>query len=96
MAAGCSAGSNGDGKQLTRFVPKAVELVAEFCVELEVSASIQIPQEFEPKGGFVGFFFDDPQFGDEIRSGFGAARGSVVGTDGRCRAPKLAEHVAGF
>lgn len=46
-------------------------------------------EDLEPVKDFVALFEDDAHFGDEIGTGFCAARGPVVGADGSTAANEL-------
>jgi len=48
-----------------------------------------LDQQFEPQGGFVRFFFDGSDFGDEFGLAAGAATGAVVCGHGRAAANDL-------
>ena len=78
---GGSDGSDDDRGDLVAF--------AHQVGELGVREDAGFDEEFEPVRGLVGFFLDDGELVDEIGSRFPAARGSVVGADGRGRTKKL-------
>ena len=52
-------------------------------------------QQFEPKCGLVGFFFDDSDLGDEFRRTTRTATGAVVGGNGSSAADNLLGDGAG-
>ena len=94
VAAGSFSGGDGDGQKLAGFVPKPVQFLNELLVEVEIAPSVKFPDELQPEGGFIGFFFYGAQLGDEIGFRFSAAGCAVIGGYGGRTALQLAADMA--
>jgi len=59
-----------DGGQLVRFIQQCRQF---FCRQ-----NARLDQQFQPERGFVGFFLDGADFGDEFGLAAGATTGAVI------------------
>ena len=64
-------GGSHDGSQSVGFFQQGGQL---FC-----SHDVGLDQQFEPQGGFIGFFFDSANFGDEFSPAPCATRRAIIG-----------------
>ena len=85
-----------DSHELVDFSPQSFEFRLEARVNAFRSELNDIWQKLQPKLRFIRFFFDDSEFCHEFRSRPGAARCSVVRSNGTARAQQLSTDMVHF